>query len=318
MPDKKPAIDERSAALDANAAVVFVSVVKAGSFTRAASALVMPTSTVSDKVSQLERQLGVTLLNRTTRKLKLTEVGQEFFAQAEAGVGLLRIAAERAAQAQSTPRGTLRMTAPADIASLVLARAIAEYQQKFPEVRVETHLTNRYVDLVAEGFDLAVRGGHLKDSGLRARRLGTGTMILVASPEYVRRAKHPKSPADLSKHRCIRFLSGDRTEPDPAWRLRSHGGRAVRVRPSFVTAADSFAMVIDLARTGEGIALVPESVVRERLQRHELLRVLPSWATQEAPVHVVYPGPRQALPKVREMVPILEKHFARWFAGERS
>lgn len=327
MPDKSPRPDGRLVssprpdgrlgALDASAAVVFVSVVTAGSFTRAARALGMPSSTVSDKVSQLERRLGVTLLHRTTRKLNLTEVGREYFEQAEAGVSLLRSAAEQAAQAQRAPRGTLRLTAPSDIAYRVLAQAIAEYQEQCPDVRVETHLTNRYVDLITEGFDLAIRGGHLKDSGLVAKRLGSGHMILVASPEYVKRAKAPKSPAELSRHRCICFLSGERADPDPTWRLRSHDGRTARVRLPSLVAADSFAMVIDLARIGQGVALVPESLARETLQRHELLRLLPDWATTEAPVHLVYPPQRQALPKVRAMIPLLEKHFIRMFAGER-
>ena len=155
---------------------------------------------------------------------------------------------------------------------------------------------------------------------LKARKIGSFSSLLVASPEYVKRTKAAntlKTPAELSRHRCIRFLSGDRADPDPVWRLRSHDGRTVRVRLPSQVAADSFAMVIDLARIGQGVALVPETLVRETLQRHELVRLLPDWATAEAPVHLVYPAQRQALPKVRAMLPLLEKHFVRLFAGER-
>lgn len=150
------------------------------------------------------------------------------------------------------------------------------------------------------------------------KRLGTGYLILVASPDPVRRVRAPRRPAELSGHRCIRFLGGDGADPDPRWRLRSHDGRSVRVRPSFRVSADSFGRVIDLARIGEGIALVPESTVRALLHRRELLRLLPDWATADAPAHLVYSGPRQALPKVRAMLPVLEKHFGRWFAAARG
>lgn len=307
MPDKQSQSAGRT--IDANAVMVFVCVVRAGSFTRAAQLLDMPTSTVSDKVSGLERQLGVTLLHRTTRKLSLTEVGREFFPDADAGGGLILAAAERATQSQSTPRGTLRITAPADIATGVLAQALAEYRQQFPAVCVEVHLTNRFVDLVGEGFDLALRGGPLVDNGLRAKRLGGGHLVLVASPDYLRRSKPVKQPRDLEQHRCIRFLRFGSRDRDSTWRLRSTGGKSVRVRPAYTVGADSMTLVLELARVGEGIALVPDSFTRERLQERGVLRVLPSWATTESPIHLVYPAQRQVLPKVRAMLPILEKHF---------
>lgn len=316
MPDNRPndrSALNRPAGLDTNAIQVFVSVVKAKSFVQAARTLGMPTSTVSDRVSQLEQQLGVTLIHRTTRKLNLTEIGNEFFAQAEAGMSQLQVAAERATQARSTPRGTLRITAPVDINHQVVAQAVAEYRRKCPEVGVELHLTNRYVDLIVEGFDLAVRGGRLPDSGLKAKRLGTGSLILVASLEYLKRTKAPRVPQDLAEHRCLRFLSSDISAPAAAWRLRAHDGRTASVRPEFLISANSFAMVIELALLGEGIGLVPETVVREPLRRRELQRVLPDWTTAEAPVHLVYPAPRQALPKVKAMIPIMQKHFNQLF-----
>lgn len=299
----------RPGVLDTNAVMVFVTVVKAGSFTRAATHLGMPTSTVSDRVSGLEGQLGVTLLHRTTRKLSLTEVGREFFEGAEAGGSLLIAAAERATQAQRTPRGTLRITAPADVSTFVLAQAVAEYREQYPEVRVELNLTNRYVDLIAEGFDLALRGGPLRGTGLVAKRLGTGHMILVASPDYLRRHKPPKQPKDLTAHHCIRYAPAGSTHADEGWRLRSAGGRVVRVRPNFVVAGDSLTMALDLARVGEGIALIPDNLSRERLQGRDVLRVLPDWTTAESPVHLVFPAQREALPKVRGIIPILERHF---------
>lgn len=311
MPDNEVLPICRPGALDTNAVMVFVSVVKAGSFTRAARAMAMPTSTVSDRVSALERQLGVTLLHRTTRKLTLTEIGREFFEHAEAGGSLILAAAERATQAQSTPRGTLRITAPADVSTLVLAQAVAEYRARFPDVSVELNLTNRYVDLLTEGFDLALRGGPLRGTGLRAKRLGTGHLILVASPDYLRQNKPPRTPKDLTQHRCIRFVRAGSADPDASWHLRSSGGRTLRIRPTFVAGGDSMTMVLDLARMGQGIALVPDSLTRDRLKQRDVLRVLPDWTTAESPVHLVYPAQRQALPKVRAMIPILEKHFVR-------
>ena len=249
----------------------------------------------------------MTLLHRTTRMLSLTEIGREFFAGAEESGTLLLAAAERAVQSQHTPRGTLRITAPADIDTLVLAQAIAEYRRELPEVTVETLLTNRYVDLVTEGYDLAIRGGPLADNGLRAKRLGSGHLILVASPDYLRQHKSPKHPGIWPSIAAFAFCAAvPRTATPPggcavgadaagaAWlcggrRLDDHGA--------------------DLARVGEGIALVPDSFTRDRLQARELVRVLPDWATAESPIHLVYPAQRQALPKVRAMIPIVEKHF---------
>jgi DNA-binding transcriptional LysR family regulator len=299
MPDNKPLLVPT---VDANSILVYVTVAKAGSFTQAARALSMPVSTVSDRVSALEKQLGVTLINRTTRKLHLTEVGRQFLEGSAAGMDILLAAYHQASTAQHTPTGTLRITAPADFASDVIASAIVEYREKFPQVRVVVHPTNRFVDLVAENCDIAIRGGHLADSGLLAKRVGGGRMILVTGQKYLRKAKALEHPRDLKDRHCIGFVSGEGEEQ--SWSVCSTDS-SFKIQPSFAVAASSFGLIIELVQRGEGIALVPEHLIKAQLKNKELVRVLPRWATVFTPVHLVYPAQKYALPKVREMISIL-------------
>ena len=295
--------------MDLNAALVFVHVVNSGSFTGAARALGIPASTVSDRVAALELSLGSSLLTRTTRTLKLTDVGREFFTKAEAAVNALLQAGEQASQAQKRPTGVLRLSGPSDFATREIAESIAEYHARFPGVRVETHLSNRAVDLIAEGFDIAIRGGDLDDSSLLAKPIGAGCQLLAASPAYLRRAPAIDAPEALSRLACIGFLMTSRTGAEPPWVLRSAAGKTARVKPEFTNASTSFTMIIDLMKAGEGIALLPETLIQDELEEGELIRVLPGWSTARAPVHLVYPRHRFASPKLQEMLPILERRL---------
>ncbi|MBM7118777.1 LysR family transcriptional regulator [Archangium primigenium] len=295
--------------MDLNAALVFVHVVNSGSFTGAARVLGIPASTVSDRVAALEASLGSSLLTRTTRTLKLTDVGREFFTKAEAAVNALLHAGEEASQAQQRPTGVLRMTGPSDFATREIAESIAEYHARFPGVRVETHLSNRAVDVIAEGFDIAIRGGDLDDSSLIAKPIGAGCQILAASPAYLRRAPAIDAPEELSRHPCIGFLMSTRKGAEPPWVLRTAAGKTTRVKPGITNASTSFAMIIDLMKAGEGIALLPETLIQDELEEGGLIRVLPGWSTARAPVHLVYPRHRFASPKIQEMLPILERRL---------
>ena len=295
--------------MDLNGILAFVNVVKAGSFTAASRVLGVPVSTVSDRVASLERSLGVTLLTRTTRAIKLTEVGAEFFARSDAAVQQLLEAGSDASRTQSTPTGTLRITSPADFASAEIAEAIAEYRSLFPGVRVEAHVSNRLVDLVAEGFDIAIRGGLLRDSSLLARRIGTGRLILVASQRYLSRAPVLTHPRDLARHTCIGFMSDEKEKEEATWHLRSTGGASVRLKPSLAASSTSFPVLIDLARAGTGVSFLPQYMVRGPIERRELVQVLPMWSTADMPMHLVYPAHRFASLKVKAMLPLLEQRL---------
>ncbi len=290
---------------DLNSTMFFVKVVLAGSFTKAATLLGVPKSTVSDKVAQLEKKLGVTLLTRTTRKLKLTDVGEEFFRKAEQGISQLQSAGEEAAQAQKTPTGTLRLTGPAELIFFGnMLDAIAEYRSKFPQVKVEIDFTDRMVDMVSEGFDIAIRAGDLPDSGLRAKRLGVSNMILVASDRYLRKAPTLTKPKDLREHLCLRYID---PPSDDVWMLYSKQGKSAKVQIPISLSGNSYSALRALAVSGQGIALIPNTLCQAELAEKKLTRVLPDWATENVPLHLVYPGQRFSSPKVREMLPLLEK-----------
>lgn len=300
--------------LELDSAHHFVTVVKAGSFRAASRALSIPVSTLSDRVAALERALGVALLVRTTRRLVVTDVGRAYFEKAEAAVALLQSANEDVASQRRQPAGTLRITGPTDFAAAELAAAIRDYRSRFPEVRVETYLTNRLVDVVAEGYDLAIRGGHLPDSGLIARRIGAGTLVLVASEAYLASAPALRHPRDLERHACIGFLRDDQDRADAVWRLRSSAGARHRVLPVFAAASTSFSVLIEHVVLGTGVAQLPWHLVRDELRRGSMVQVLPRWTDAGIPVHLVYPALRVPSSKVREMVSLLEARLRRLLA----
>ncbi|EPX56505.1 Transcriptional regulator, LysR family [Cystobacter fuscus DSM 2262] len=299
---------------DLNAALIFVNVVRAGSFSKAAHGLGLSVSTVSDRVVALERALGVSLLTRTTRKLKLTDEGAAFFKESEAAIQTLLGAFDGATALRRQPSGTLRITAPADFASSELAAAVSEFRNKYPQVKVETYFSNRFVDLITEGFDIAIRGGHLEDSSLRSKRLGEGNLVVVASARYLQGASAIQHPRDFTAHPCIGFVIKEGDKREMPWHLRSAGGEFVRMKPDFVVSSTSFSWILSLVRSGAGLALVPQPLLKEDFARKRLVRVLPDWATEYAPVHLVYPTQRFSSPKVMEMIPILERHLRGLFA----
>jgi DNA-binding transcriptional LysR family regulator len=290
--------------MDFNSAHYFVQVVTYGSFTEAAKQLGVPKSTVSDKVASLEKELGVTLLMRTTRRLKLTDVGAEFFKRAQTAIQQLQGAGEEAAQSQKRPTGTLRITAPAEFTHLGLIDAIRKYSEKFPDVRLECDFSDRHVDVVGEGFDIAIRGGALKDSTLVAKRMRAGVFMLVASPAYLKTAPPLKHPRDLSNHRLIKQYT---SSGEAAWPLHSTQGKTARVSAPSHVLTNSFAAIKKLVISGVGISILPDLLCRDELRGRELVRVLPDWSTADMPVHLVYPPHRFSSPKVKEMVPLLEK-----------
>jgi DNA-binding transcriptional LysR family regulator len=298
--------------INLQSAFIFVQVVVSGSFTAAAESLGMPKSTVSDQVAALERELGVTLMVRTTRKLKLTEVGEEYFRKAEAAVRELQLASEQAVESQSRPVGTLKISAPADLTFFNMTDFVSEYRRKFPAVKIELDFTDRVVDLVAEGVDLAVRAGHLRDSSLIAKKVGHSFLVLVASPAYLKRSPAPKHPRELAQFQWIAFSNAPSGHQ---WELRhAQGGRAP-VRASQVIAANSFTAIKSLALNGEGIALVPVELCLGEIKGKKLVHVLPEWSTAANPVHIVYPPQRYASAKVKEAVPILEQKIRAMLDG---
>jgi LysR family transcriptional regulator, regulator for bpeEF and oprC len=288
--------------MDLPALQAFVKVVQTGSFTRAAETLGTQKAHLSRVVSQLERSLGVRLLERTTRALSLTEAGREFFERAQ---GILAAVddAERAMQdAQAAPRGTLKLTCGVEFGMMAVSHWVGRYLQRFPEMKVEADFTARVVDLVHEGFDLAVRLGPLADSTLAARKLGELGYGLYASPDYLARCGRPDQPAAVAGHALLAFAGAVTGPAAPAhWRL-SQGTRQERVALRPRLKANNVFAIRDAAQAGLGIAALPCIVASPLLREGALQPVLPDWSLPGVPVHAVFASARYLTPKVRSFI----------------
>ena len=283
--------------MDVDAVRVFVKVVQAGSFGQAARQLGMPNSTVSARVSRLERRLGVTLLQRTTRKLRLTETGERYFRQAAQAIDELLAAETQVNAAQAEPQGMLRVTAPADLATDWFAEMACEFKRRYPKIDLELVLTDKVLDLIAEGVDIAVRAGPLRDSRLVARRIGTAYWMPFASRSYVRRAGAPTHPRHLRDHALLQFTKLGKER----WRM-TRGKKVVSVPvPRSLLVNDSM-LVKRLAVAGSGIAMLPLHICRDELSAGALVRVLPDWDGTADPIHLVYSGQKFVAAKVRVFV----------------
>ncbi|MEZ4221491.1 MAG: LysR family transcriptional regulator [Polyangiaceae bacterium] len=269
-------------------AAVFVSVVDAGSFSKAARTLSQPKSSVSRAVSRLERDLGVKLLERTTRSLRLTDAGKRYHAGVAPALTAVRDAQREVGALAEEVSGTLRISAPVDFGVAYLAEVVAAFTAEYPNVTVDAALTSRPVDLVREGFDLALRFGRLADSSLVARKVGELSDWLLAAPSYLKRARPLRSPQDLSKHDCVLFRSA---EGKARWDLCSKR-RTVRVDVAGRVLANDLLYVKRAAVAGAGIVLVPWFMSREELDAGTLVRVLPNWERRGAAFHIVVPSAR--------------------------
>jgi DNA-binding transcriptional LysR family regulator len=294
--------------MDFNETAVFVKVVQAGSFSAAARQLGLPTSTISTRVSRLERRLGITLLQRTTRRLNLTESGTVYYQHASLGLGYMLEAEAAVDEARQQPQGKLKITAPADLGDQLLAGLIERTQAEFPALELELLLTDRYIDLVADGVDVAIRTGELRDSSLVAKSLGTIRWALFASPDYLKQAEPIENPQDLHAHRCIQFTPLGRD----AWDLSNHNN-SISIPIQGRTMANNIGVVKSMTLNGLGVALLPTFICKASLDRGKLSTVLPKWQGKADPVHLVYPKQRFMPPKLRAFIDLaqanLKAHF---------
>lgn len=297
---------------DLNAALVLVRVVQAGSFRSAARVLGMPKTTVSRKVAELEEQLGVQLLLRTTRTLALTDAGAAFVEEAEAAITRLDAAEAAVKERQREPRGKLRVTTTVPLGELFLATIVFEFLESYPELEVSLHLTDRQVDLVAERFDVAVRVGPLADSSLVAKFIGDSAYRVVASPEYLARHGTPRRPSDLSAHQCLRFTKSG-TAVRTTW-LFGKGKRAVNVPVSGRLVSDDFIVLRNAAERGLGVAHLPAGLAHEALSTGRLVSLVASHAPPATPLYIVHAGGRHVAPRIRAFVDFVHPRLARAFA----
>ena len=295
--------------MDLNEAAVFVKVVEAGSFSAAARLLELPTSTVSTRVARLERRLGVTLLQRTTRRLHLTEAGELYYRHAATGLGHMLDAEAAVTESTGEPRGLLRVTAPADFGDTLLADIVNQLRRNCPQVSIDMVLVSRYVDLVADGVDVAIRTGALKDSTLIARQAGVARWVPFASPDYLASAPPLKSPQALRHHCCLQFTPLGKE----SWTLQGKAG-SLTVPMAGQVLINDVRVIRSMALAGEGVALLPLHLCREDCDGGRLARVLPAWHARADPVHIVYPRQRFMAPKLRAFVELATQELAKGLA----
>lgn len=282
--------------MDLDAIAVFVKVVEAGSFSGAARLLKMPNTTVSAKVAALEKRLGVMLIQRTTRKLFVTEAGERYFHHCASAVREIELGESALVSAQGTPTGLLRVTAPVDLGHALLPKIIHAYLEEYPGTSVEMLLSNGVDDLVGQGIDLAIRAGRLKDSSLIARRFFSVTTILCAAPAYLARAAPLHHPRDLARHRLLALSSMKTTQ-------LSNGKATVDVTVASRVVTDDFEAVKAMVAVGAGVGWLPEFLAADAIAAGRLVRVLPAWSTAAVSgFHFVYPGKKYASPKVQAFI----------------
>lgn len=276
---------------DADDLLLFARVMDAGSFSRAAERVRWPKSTVSRRIAALEARLGEKLLQRTTRKLTLTDFGAGVLEHARAVAAEVDGALALALHRQQKPSGRLRVSMPADFAQNVAVGLLADFARHYPEVQLELDLTPRRVDIVGEGFDLAIRMGELADdSQLAARRLATTQWGLYASPDYLARVGEPLLPQALEQMHGLMLLS--RTGEMVPWRLSRDGAEPVQVQPAQRTLANAPSLLAQMAEAGVGIAGIDRLLVSEGLRLGRLQRVLPGWQLPGSTAWAVFPERR--------------------------
>ena len=284
----------------------FVRVAETKSFSEAARRMRLSKSVVSRQISALEAELGARLFHRTTRSLTLTEVGMGYFDRVSRVLDDLEQADLSVCRLQEAPRGRLKVSAPMSFGHLHLAQAIPDFLVRCPEVEVDLSMSDRFVDLVEEGYDVAVRIGRLGDSSLIARRVASIRMAVCASPDYWRRKGVPEVPADLAGHDCLIYS----LMPTPdSWRLLSSNGTPVQVEVTGRLSANNGDVLRAAALKGLGVCYQPTFIVGADLQAGTLVSVLPDHVPDDIAAYAVYPSSRHLSPKVRAFVDFLSERF---------
>lgn len=281
---------------------VFRRVAELGSFAEAGRRLGLSPAAISKNIAELEAHVGVRLIQRTTRRMALTEEGRIYLAHVVRGLDALREADQALDPGKARPSGTLRVSAPMTVTLTLLSTALPRFLSRYPEIRLDLHLDDRRVDLVREGFDLAIRGSDkLEDSSLIARKLAVMPHVLCASPSYFQAHGRPQAPADLKSHNCVRFsLSGHAD----AWEF-GRDGKSERIAVDARYSVSSSLAVRDALLAGFGISLVPYPYVENDLREGRLQTALDDWDKVETVLYGVYLSREHLAPKVRAFLDFL-------------
>ena len=287
---------------------VFTQVVDSGSFAKAADRLGLSTSAASRQVADLETHLQTRLLNRTTRRVTLTESGRAFYGRAVELLSDLEEAEREASSAAAVPRGTIRLTAAVTLGVRHLAPLIAGFLARHPGVAFDVSLSDRVVDLVEEGFDLAIRIGSPGSENLVARKLGETRLVPCAAPSYLAARGTPKAPEDLARHDCFTY---EYLSPRNVWRFRDASGAERAVRVAGRLHSNNGDLLAEAAARGAGIAFEPAFIVGPEVRAGRLVALLGEFVPLPLPIYAIYPSRRHLSAKVRLFVEFLVERFAR-------
>ncbi|AZY53658.1 LysR family transcriptional regulator [Bordetella avium] len=293
---------------DLNDLFYFSQVVDQGGFSAAARVLDIPKSRLSRRISQLEERLGVRLLQRTTRRLRLTTAGERYLHYCREMTASARAAEDAMRQLQIEPSGPVVVSCPISLAQQVLAPLLPEFMSAWPEVSIQMLATNRRVDLINEGVDLAlrVRTKLDTDAELVVRQFGAASSTLVASPAYLQRHGTPETPEDLLQHMTLSFND---PQTEVVWSLHNGKGEERHVTVAPRLCCNDFIVLAAAAANSRGIALLPTAATQTEMRRGELVPVLPDWRSPEGIVHCIYPSRRGMIPAVRVFLDFLSEHL---------
>ena len=290
----------------------FSAVVENGSFTAAAQALGISKPVVSKQITALEQHLGVQLLQRTTRRLHLTQAGEVFWSYSRRIMSEVHEAEQSVSLLQSDPRGRLRISAPESLAVSLLPEVLPRFQQTYPRLELDIRITGRFVDLVEEGIDVALRVGALDDSSLIARKLMPCGFHLCASADYFDQHGRPKHPNELARHNCLIYSQGQYPE---TWFFQDAQGKRINVKVTGNLHSDTGSLLMNAALNHAGIFLAPTFMVRSALQQGRLETVLDDYMSTETGLYAVYPYSKLVSKKVRVLVDFLAET---WSVGQQA
>lgn len=288
---------------------VFVRVVEAGNFTRAADSLDLPKGTVTKHIQALEARVRVKLLNRTTRRVTVTPDGAAYYERAARLLNDFDDLEASMVNTQTAPSGRLRLDVGSSMARLIIIPALPRFCERYPDIQIDLGVGDRLVDLISDNVDCVIRGGELSDQSLVARRIGSLNWVTVASPDYLRRHGMPQHPHDLeSGHQIVGFFSGHTRRMYPLEFMR--GEESIEIAGNYRLAANDSNAYTAAVLAGFGVAQVVTAIAQPLLESGELVEVLPGWTQPPLPVHVVYPPNRHLSAKVRAFVDWVADLFA--------
>jgi len=293
-----------------NAMKLYCHIVDAGQLSIAADQLNLSKGAVSKQLAKLETHLGGRLLNRTTRRLTPTEVGIAFYERAKQILESVEEAECVVTGLTAEPSGTLKINAPMSFGFLYMGELLAKYQQKYPKVKIDITLHDRQIDLVEEGYDLALRIATLKDSSLIARKIASCHIVMCASPAYLKKHGEPKTPMDLKKHQCISYAYSDSVK---YWvlesSLKNSQGKKKQVSINSALTTNNGNLICDAMINGMGIASLPTFIAGDAIRKGDAKIIMDDWRPPQEDISLLYPSSKHLSAKVRAFVDLAVEHF---------